>query len=98
MPGGPCLCFSTRPESRGLRTGQGAISLQASRKLSVAVGLDGQEQAAADGLAVHQHRARSADAMLAADVGAGQAELFAQEIDQRGCALPRWPAVADRSQ
>src|SRR5262249_55539657 len=35
----------------------------------------------------HEHRASAADAMLAADVRAGQAEFFAQEIDERRARL-----------
>ena len=57
-----------------------------------AVGLDGQQQAAPDGLAVHQHGAGAADAVLAADVGAGQSKRVAKEIDQRGARLHRGPA------
>ena len=57
-----------------------------------AVRLDGQQQAAADGLAVHQHGAGPADAVLAADVGARQSKRLAEEIDQRGAHLHRRPA------
>jgi hypothetical protein len=48
-----------------------------------------QHQAAAHDLAVHAHRAGAADAVLAAGMGAGQAEIEAQEVDQvrRGSTL-----------
>ena len=45
-----------------------------------AVGLDREEQARADGDAVEPHGARTADAVLAADVRAGQAERVAEEV------------------
>src|SRR5580765_131045 len=47
-----------------------------------AVGLCGQHQAAAHDLAVDAHRAGAAHAVLAADVGAGQLELDAQEVGE----------------
>src|SRR5207244_4000494 len=57
-----------------------------------AVGLHGQHQAGARGLAVDENRAGAADAVLAAHVGAGEPEVFAQEIHQQ---LARWaPALA----
>ncbi len=37
--------------------------------------------------AVHQHRAGAADAVLAADVGAGERQLAAQEVDERRARL-----------
>jgi hypothetical protein len=43
----------------------------------VAVGLHREEQAGAHRLAVEEHGAGAADAVLAADVGAGQAEVVA---------------------
>ncbi len=49
----------------------------------VAVGLDRQHQAGAHRLAVDEHRAGAADAVLAADVGAGEAELVAQEVGEQ---------------
>ena len=42
--------------------------------------LHGQGQAGPDRLAVEQHRAGPADPVLAADVGAGQAEVVAEEV------------------
>src|SRR5262249_51942291 len=57
-----------------------------------AVGLDGQEKAAAHRLAVDEHGARAAHALLAAHVGAGEAEPVAEEVDQRGAGLHRGPA------
>src|SRR5688572_3405887 len=47
-----------------------------------AIRLDREHQAAAHNFAVDAQRARAADAVLAADVRAGQPELIAQEIDQ----------------
>ena len=47
---------------------------------SRAVELRGEHQARARRLAVDQHRARAADAVLAAGVGAGEVELVAQEV------------------
>ena len=48
------------------------------------VGLDGEHQAGAHGLAVDHHRTGAAHAVLAADMGAGQAQTVAQEIGQQG--------------
>ena len=50
---------------------------------AVTVGLHGEHQARAHRLAVEQHRARAAHAVLAADVRSGQAKLVAQPIDER---------------
>src|SRR5438093_6891241 len=47
-----------------------------------AVGLDGEHEAGADALAVHEHRAGAAHAVLASDVGADQPEVLAQELDE----------------
>ena len=51
------------------------------------VGLHREHQARAHGLAVDLHRARSADAVLAADVRAGQPEVVAQEVGQQRARL-----------
>ena len=51
-----------------------------------AVGLHRERQAGARGDAVDAHRAGAADAVLAADVGAGRAELVAQEVATAACA------------
>src|SRR4051794_26918469 len=48
-----------------------------------AVGLDGEQQAGADRLAVHQDGARPAHPVLAPHVRAGQAQVLAQEVGQR---------------
>ena len=48
-----------------------------------AVALRRQHQAAAHDLAITRTRAGAADAMLAADMAAGQRQVLAQEIDQR---------------
>src|SRR5215472_5060288 len=53
------------------------------RQQAGAVGLHRQHQARARGQAIHQHRARAAHAVLAADVGAGEPEILAQEIDEQ---------------
>ena len=47
-----------------------------------AVALHREGQAAAHDLAVQQHRAGAAHAMLAADMTAGQRQILAQKIDQ----------------
>ena len=47
-----------------------------------AVRLHGEHQAGARGLAVDEDGAGAADAVLAADVGAGQLEILAQEVHQ----------------
>ena len=55
-----------------------------------AVGLDREHDAGTRGLAVDQNSARAADAVLAADVRARQAEVLAQEIREQlaGLAAP----------
>src|SRR5262249_60116938 len=57
------------------------------------VGLDGEHQTASDELAIHAHGARAADAVLAADMRAREAELVAKEVDQ---VLPRLHVTRDR--
>ena len=51
--------------------------------------LYGQQQAGADGLPVELHRAGAADAVLAADVGAGQPRLVADEVGEEQAGLDR---------
>src|SRR5207245_6640343 len=48
-----------------------------------ALDLDGEEQAAQLRLAVDEHRAGAALAQLAAVLGAGEAEVFTQHLEQR---------------
>ena len=48
-----------------------------------AVGLHREQQARAHRVAIEQHRAGAADALLAAHVGAGQAEVLADEVGQQ---------------
>ena len=48
-----------------------------------AVALHGEHKAAAHHVAVEPHRAGAAYALFAADMGAGEAKIVAQEIDQR---------------
>ncbi len=52
-----------------------------------AIGLHGEHQAGAHRLAVDQHRAGAADAMLAADMRAGLAAVVADRVDQRAARL-----------
>ena len=59
--------------------------------------LHGEHEARAHGLAVDQHRARAAHAVLAPEVGAGQAEVLAQEVGQRHAHLGGRLAVVRRS-
>jgi hypothetical protein len=47
------------------------------------VGLNGENQARAGWVTIEQNSASAAHAVLAADVGAGQAEIMAQEIAQQ---------------
>ena len=56
-----------------------------------AVGLHGEDEAGAHGLAVEQDRARAADAVLAPEVGAGELASLAQEVRQRQSRLDRSP-------
>src|ERR1700722_18653776 len=49
---------------------------------AAAFGLHREHQASAGTVAVDQHRAGAADALLAADMGAGQAQRVAQEIGE----------------
>ena len=61
-----------------------------------AVGLHGEHDAGAHRLAVEEHRAGAADAVLAADVRAGQTQLVPQEVAEQkarldGRARRRWP-------
>ena len=52
-----------------------------------AVGLHGEQEARADGHAVEAHRARAADAVLAADVRAGKPEAVAEEVREQQARL-----------
>ena len=47
-----------------------------------AVGLHGEHQARADGLAVEEHGARAAHTVLAAEVGAGELAVLPEEVGQ----------------
>lgn len=61
-----------------------------------AVDLAGERQTGARGVAVDQHRAHSADAVLTTDVSAGQSEMVAQRVGERhsrGDVHRRSPAV-----
>src|SRR5258708_2338411 len=63
------------------------------------VGLHRERQAGARGFAIDDHRATAALAGAAADVSAGEAEVFAQEIAEkparRDCGLPRFTVDDD---
>ena len=62
-----------------------------------AVGLHGEGEAGAPGLAVDDHRATAANAMFAADVGSRQAQLMADEVAQQhaGADLVLHPLAVD---
>ena len=60
------------------------------------VGLHGEQAARAHRDAVEPHRARAADAVLAADVGAGEAEAVAEEVGQEQPRLDVLDDGADR--
>ena len=47
----------------------------------------GEGQAGIDAPAVHQHRAGAALAVVAALLGAGEAQVFAQGVEQRGARI-----------
>src|ERR1700722_8218182 len=49
---------------------------------TMTVGLDGKHQAGTDGRAVEENGAGAADPMFAANMGAGEFQMFAQEIRQ----------------
>jgi len=53
----------------------------------VALGLDGEYEACAHGLAIYEDRARAADPVLAAEVGSGQPALVSQGVGQRRARL-----------
>src|SRR5262245_11366734 len=77
---------------RGLQVGDLALVGHALDGLDArSVALHREHQAAAHDHAVDAHRAGAADAMLAANMAAGEAQVLAQEIDQR---LARIDALA----
>ena len=55
----------------------------------VALGLDGEHQARAHRRSIQQNRAAAAHAMLAADVGSGQAEVVTKVIRQQAARVGR---------
>ena len=55
----------------------------------LALGLHAEHQAGADRLAVDQHGAGAADAVLTAEMGAGQPAIVAQHVGQRPARLDR---------
>ena len=80
------------PLERILQVGDGAgIRYTLDRLDFGAVALHREHEAAAHHRAVDAHRAGAADALLAADMAAGEAEVIAQEIDQ---GLARLDALA----
>src|SRR3972149_3910638 len=56
-----------------------------------AIGLDGKHETGTDGRAVYQHRAASADAVLATHVSPGEAEALAEKIGQQQTGLDGAP-------
>src|SRR5262245_30513543 len=70
-----------------------AVGEPLDRRQLGAVHLDGEQQAAPHGLAAEQDRAGSADAVLAADVGAREIEAVAQEVRE---ARPRLDGALPR--
>ena len=65
----------------------GAVRQPLDRLEALAIGLHGEGSAALDRAAVHQHGAGAAAGGVAADVGAGQVEHFADEVHQQHAAL-----------
>jgi hypothetical protein len=61
----------------------GVVADALDRRHLVALRADGEHQARAHRLPVDEHGARPAHAVLAADVGAGEAEVVAQEVRQQ---------------
>ena len=80
MPHCAAPCARNAARSRSV-TPSGPAPRRCDRR---AVRLRGRDQAGADLLAVHQHGAGAAIAGVAADLGAGQAELVAQRVGERG--------------
>ena len=73
---------------RALEVGELARPGQALDRLDrAAVGLDGEDEARADGGAVEADGAGAADAVLASDVRAGQPEAVAQEVGEQQAGL-----------
>ena len=83
-------CSALRSLERLLQVGDLARVRQALDGLDLgAVACAGEHQAAAHDRAVDPHRAGAADAVLAADVRAGEPQVLAQEIDEVSCAPRR---------
>ena len=61
-----------------------------------AVGLHGEHRARLRAAAVDEHRAGAALAGVAADVRAGEIEVFAQEVREQQCAARRAPCAPCR--
>ena len=57
------------------------------RQIECPVGLDGEQHARLHGVAVEQHRAGAAVARVAADVGAGELAVVADEVDEQAARL-----------
>jgi hypothetical protein len=69
---------------RGLQWRQFISGKPLDRYNSLALCLDCEHKAGADGLIVHQHRASAADAVLACQVGTGLAKIVPDAIGKRG--------------
>ena len=78
-------CFSQKPCWSGCRPSLGGHPLD--RRDAAAVGLDGEHRAGLDRLAVDVDGARAALARVAADVGAGEVEVLADQLDQEASGL-----------
>ena len=94
--GGDQKAGGAEPALQGVVLGERALQRASARRRgrpgprrsgSRAAGLDGQHQARAHRLAVELHGAGAADAVLAADVGAGQPGLVADEVRQQRARL-----------
>ncbi len=78
-------CVSWKAPWRGWRPSRRREALDGAE--GAAVGLHGEEEAGADGRTVELHRARSADSLLAADVGAVQGGSMADEVGKKQARL-----------
>ena len=81
-------CVSWKAAWIGWRPSAGDEALDGAER--AAVGLHGEQEAGADGLAVELDGARAADALLAADVRPVQAGVVADEVgEEQRAARPR---------
>ena len=78
-----CSAWWRRNASCSAESGPSGIGQRLDRLDVAALGLRREHQAGAHGAAVELHGAGAADAVLAADVRAAQAERVAQEVGQQ---------------